>query len=231
MGHCYSCGSTMCSDTSQIHLNATFCSLQSSINTDCTTLGYTTRNRGNGLCPDGTEGLKCVFDSSYMFCNAISTPVVETCTSINHYDDLSDCESNCSYGLCEPNDVTTPSGKSLTCITCACSYSSKEACEWAMEKSVCDLNQSNCYAPISCKAGYCGTKGYDCYTVCDTNTYKYLFQSTLILLVFYTNTTIHFRQNDNLFQPRKIFCAVLFQPTVPLFIFGEKSFDFVVELR
>jgi len=66
--YCYRCGPDTCSDTSMKNLVSFFCNVPASMNVDCTSLGYIVDESGKGLCPDGTPGLKCTFDSSYIFC-------------------------------------------------------------------------------------------------------------------------------------------------------------------
>ena len=81
MGYCYSCGPATCANAQEKNLMAVFCSVTPTTNTNCYSLGYTTLDNGTGLCADGTEGVKCIFDSKYMFCEGqLSGDNISECT-------------------------------------------------------------------------------------------------------------------------------------------------------
>jgi len=64
--YCYLCGAETCPGTGQLNLENYWCSLTHSTSTDCRSLGYTKTT--TGLCANGKPGLKCPFDSTYIYC-------------------------------------------------------------------------------------------------------------------------------------------------------------------
>ena len=79
MGYCYSCGPEVCDESTDKHLSALFCNVTASVTTDCKALGYTTKDKGDGKCPDGESGIKCVFNSQFMFCENYEEPTPKDC--------------------------------------------------------------------------------------------------------------------------------------------------------
>lgn len=66
MGYCYLCGEETCELSTDTNLNSVYCTVAQNINVDCLTLGYIYDE--DGLCSDGSAGLKCAFDSKYIYC-------------------------------------------------------------------------------------------------------------------------------------------------------------------
>lgn len=94
LGYCYSCGTEICPVSGNRNLAGYFCSVTPTTTTDCQALGYTTLDKGDGLCSDGTKGMKCIFNSKYLFCEKSDDcpyPTKKWCLRFNKY-------SNCVQG-------------------------------------------------------------------------------------------------------------------------------------
>ena len=65
-GHdnCYLCSAATCEDKNDVNLEAYWCDFLTTTEVDCARLGYIKTSK----CDDGTIGVKCPFDSSYMYC-------------------------------------------------------------------------------------------------------------------------------------------------------------------
>lgn len=66
LGYCYYCGPATCSVPTDRNLLTVYCELSPTLVTDCLQLGY--KLDTDGKCEDGTVGLKCPFDSNYIYC-------------------------------------------------------------------------------------------------------------------------------------------------------------------
>ncbi len=64
--NCYHCGAETCSEKDDVNLAAYWCDVTKAIITDCEQLGYVKA----GNCQGKNTGLKCPFDSSYIYCQS-----------------------------------------------------------------------------------------------------------------------------------------------------------------
>lgn len=64
--YCYLCTNEKCATDGEVNLNNYWCSIPQGTQTDCTKLGYV--YAPSGTCPNGTVGLKCMFNKQYMYC-------------------------------------------------------------------------------------------------------------------------------------------------------------------
>ncbi len=89
---CYLCSAEKCPESNQLNLDYYWCA---SAVSDCAALGYTYTADGN--CPNGSEGLKCPFDTNYSFCPS-------RCKN-GTFDTYDECDM-AGYGYCTLNPDT-----------------------------------------------------------------------------------------------------------------------------
>ncbi len=161
--NCYRCGSEACSDPSQLNLEAYFC-LNPDVATtvvQCENLGYVYST--DGICPDGTAGLKCIFDSNYIFC--------ETKTAVEcKYASEADCLAPEGNETCVVNydgcNVVTKckqgyklSADRSQCEEIVCDINEREylnqsTCLASMKNVKCKKDSKGCYVVDGCVNGY-----------------------------------------------------------------------------
>lgn len=124
--NCYLCSAETCSEENQVNLEAYWCDMSQHTVVDCTTLGYTQASE----CDDGSSGVKCPFDSSYIFCENAGGGVDETTCSEGYTEGITedDCpqdENGCTMFI--------PDSSNDNCGMChtfsGCTYCSEAACE------------------------------------------------------------------------------------------------------
>ncbi|MBE6451296.1 MAG: DUF1566 domain-containing protein [Alphaproteobacteria bacterium] len=164
MGYCYSCGPATCANAQEKNLTAVFCSVTPTTNTNCYSLGYTTLDNGTGLCADGTEGVKCIFDSKYMFCEGqLSGDNISGCT----YVDKAACEATNIHSFCDIDygyDMEPDYDSDMDSDYDAdADYDSDMDSDYDADADYdsdmdsdydYDYEYGQCYVPMGCKSGY-----------------------------------------------------------------------------
>ena len=118
-GHdnCYLCSAETCSEEGQINLEAYWCNVTQTTVTDCATLGYVKATK----CDDGTTGVKCPFDSSYMYCPGQEETDDDVCPagSSSKYQKVEDCGDSGSAGWNIYTKKVVSGNKVIVCGACA----------------------------------------------------------------------------------------------------------------
>lgn len=145
--YCYSCTAEKCANAGEINLDNFWCTLPQGSQIDCAKLGYT--YAPSGLCPDGSTGVKCLYNKQYMYCStsgSCDTSTDSNCASWSSTN--ADCTcTRCkdgyelNNGKCEEQQITTcADGTYKTVAECKAAYPAAMSCV--------DLNNEGCYSPI-----------------------------------------------------------------------------------
>lgn len=180
-GHdnCYLCSAETCSEENQINLEAYWCNVTQTTVTDCATLGYVKVSK----CDDGTTGVKCPFDSSYMYCPGqeesgdeevdcsayplTTCPTGAICSECKNSEGVFVKVDSCESGYVEMNN------------SCVRAYASCEAAGYFSDDTnrscsgtamiyLNNGNQQQCYTGCSCESGYAESDNQCLPATCDT---------------------------------------------------------------
>ena len=115
--NCYLCSAETCSEEGQINLEAYWCNVTQTTVTDCATLGYVKATK----CDDGTTGVKCPFDSNYMYCPGQEETDDDVCPagSSSKYQTVEDCGTSGSAGWNIYTKKVVSGNKVIVCGACA----------------------------------------------------------------------------------------------------------------
>ena len=177
--NCYLCSAPTCENSNEINLESYWCA-GAIVETDCSKLGYVQTTK----CNDGTTGVKCPFDSSYMFCpgqkeNAgdeevdcsayplTTCPTGAICSECKNSEGVFVKVDSCESGYVEMNNSCVQAYASCE----AAGYFSDDtnrSCSGTAMIYLNNGNQQQCYTGCSCESGYAESDNQCLPATCDT---------------------------------------------------------------